>query len=228
MLAVSGLPDRLLDEGLDALDFGITAHEDQRGLLLTRVWILYRRHHRSALYAIPWAPRPTDQSHCGKAVYSEALASMRNSALIVSQRGPIRIAGAGMVTIVEPDWIEAMDGPFGYSIAKFHNDVTEGDTFDPTMCDHEIDAASQSLVADKVEYSGNFMINDIAADRAVPFVLVNGLAENTRSSQMLFTTKYHGEWMHGFRFRFRKQPTCARLWWHHERAMDVQSDQRPT
>ncbi len=36
MLAASGLPDMLVDEGLDTLDYGLTNDVAQRGLLLTK------------------------------------------------------------------------------------------------------------------------------------------------------------------------------------------------
>ncbi len=36
MLAVSGLPDMLVDEGFDTLDYGIRDNQRQRGLLITR------------------------------------------------------------------------------------------------------------------------------------------------------------------------------------------------
>ncbi len=208
MLAVSGLPDRLLDEGLDALDYGITSDEDQRGLLLTRGFGFFTsgiidQHFTQFRGRLGRLTRATAESGVPRGFGID-----ENTALIVSQRGPIRIAGAGMVTIVEPGPDRGKDGPFGYAISGVKiSMLTEGDTFEPATGVITIDQAKPELVPEKAEYAGNFLVNDIAADRAVPFALVSGLAENTRQAQEALSQKFHGEWMHGYRFRFRKQAT---------------------
>ncbi len=101
MLAVSGLPDRLIDEGHDALDFGITADSRERGLLLTKGFGFFQAgiidqhfyHFRGRLGRLT---RAVDES---KVPYGFGIEE--NTALIVEPSGRCRVQGTGMVTIIK-------------------------------------------------------------------------------------------------------------------------------
>ena len=207
MLAVSGLPDRLVDEGLDTLDYGITSHENQRGLLLTRGFGFFKsgiidQHFTQFRGRLGRLTRATADGGVPLGFGID-----ENTALLVSSDGPIQIAGVGAVTIVQPGEARGEDGPLGYRIQNVRlTMLTAGDTFDPKTGEVTVDPVKPLLVAEKAEYDGNFLINDISAGGAVPFAIVAGLAENTRSVQEGITVKYHGDYMHGYRFTFRKGP----------------------
>lgn len=208
MLAVSGLHDRLVDEGLDTLDFGTTSHADQRGLLLTRGFGFFTagiidQHFTQFRGRLGRLTRATADSGVPLGFGID-----ENTALLVSSNGPIQIAGAGAVTIVKPGSARGSDGPYGYQITDVTlSMLSAGDTFDPTTGAITIDPIKPLFVPEKAEYDGNFLINDIAAGGALPFALVAGLAENSAALQDAISVKYHGDYMHGYRFRFRKSPT---------------------
>ncbi len=208
MLAVSGLPDRLVDEGLDTLDYGITSHADQRGLLLTRGFGFFKagiidQHFTQFRGRLGRLTRATADGGVPLGFGID-----ENTALLVARDGPIQIAGVGAVTIVQPGESRGEDGPLGYRIKNVTlTMLTAGDTFDPKTGATTIDPIKPELLAEKAEYDGNFLINDIGAGGAVPFAIVAGLAENTRSVQEAISVKYHGDYVHGYRFVFRKRTT---------------------
>jgi hypothetical protein len=116
--------------------------------------------------------------------------------------------GAGFVTVLQPGSGKAQDGPLGYQIS----DVTlsllsDGDEFDPSAKKFYVAPQKQLLEPDKLEYNGNFLLNDISAGGEGPFALIKGLADNRRAVQEAVAIKYHGDTSHGYRFRFSKRPT---------------------
>ncbi len=207
MLAVSGLHDRLIDEGLDTLDYGITSHSDQRGLLLTRGFGFFKsgiidQHFTQFRGRLGRLTRATADSGVPFGFGID-----ENTALLVSNKGPIRIAGMGAVTIIKPT-VRGEDGPLGYKISNVTLAMlSDGDSFDPVSGEFSIAAEKPLLVAEKLEYDGNFLLNDIGTGAAVPFALIAGLAENSRTVQHAVSVKYHGDTMHGYRFVIRKRPT---------------------
>ncbi len=207
MLAVSGLHDKLIDEGLDTLDFGTTTHIDQRGLLLTRGFGFFQagiidQHFTQFRGRLGRLTRVTADSGVKLGFGID-----ENTALLVSSEGPIRIAGMGAVTIIKPT-VRGEDGPLGYKISNVSLSVlSDGDAFDPSTGDIIIAKEKPPLVPEKLEYDGNFLLNDIGNGGAVTFAFVSGLAENSRAIQDAIAVKFHGETMHGYRFVFRKRPT---------------------
>ena len=207
MLAVSGLHDRLIDEGLDTLDYGITSHSDQRGLLLTRGFGFFKagiidQHFTQFRGRLGRLTRATADSGVPLGFGID-----ENTALLVSSGGPIRVAGMGAVTIIKPT-VRGEDGPLGYKISNVTlSMLSDGDSFDPTTGEVTIAREKPPIVAEKIEYDGNFLLNDIGVGGAVTFAFVSGLAENSRAVQEAIAVKYHGETTHGYRFVFRKQPT---------------------
>ncbi len=207
MLAVSGLHDKLIDEGLDTLDYGITSHSDQRGLLLTRGFGFFKagiidQHFTQYRGRLGRLTRATADSDVNLGFGID-----ENTALLVSSTGPIQIAGMGAVTIIKPT-VRGEDGPLGYKIRNVTiSMLSDGDSFDPATGEFIIAKEKPLLVAEKLEYDGNFMLNDIGGGGAVTFAFVSGLAENSRAVQEAIAVKYHGDTMHGYRFTIRKRPT---------------------
>ena len=85
--------------------------------------------------------------------------------------------------------------------------LSDGDSYDPATGEYTIAKEKPLLVAEKLEYEGNFLLNDIGGGGAVTFALVSGLAENSRAVQEGISVKYHGDTMHGYKFVIRKRPT---------------------
>jgi cyanophycinase len=207
MLAVSGLPDELIDEGLDTLDFGITTHSDHRGLLIAKGFGFFKagiidQHFTQYRGRLGRLTRAVADSgvHFGFGIDE-------NTAIVVEPQGPIQIVGAGMVTLIESTE-PGKDGPLGYKIANVNLSLlSDGDTFDLRTKQATIAKDKVLIDPEKAEYNGNFLVNDIGAGGAVPFALISGLADNKRSVQEAITVKYRGDYVHGYRFLFSKQET---------------------
>lgn len=207
MLAVSGLPDRLIDEGHDALDFGITHDSRQRGLLLTRGFGFFDAgiidqhfyHFRGRLGRLT---RAVDAS---KVPYGFGIEE--NTALIVEPSGRCRVQGTGMVTILKThSQFPGADGPLGYSIRNvWLSALSEGDTFDPKTMEITIAPEKPEQTQDMVEYNGNFLIGDIGSGPSARYAIINGLAENQKPRVDGLQLKYHSDWTHGYRFALSRQ-----------------------
>lgn len=206
MLAVSGLPNMLFDEGLDALDYGITSDSAKRGLLITRGFGFFKagiidQHFYFFRGRLGRLTRAVDE--CG-AAYGFGIDE--DTALIVEPSGRCRVLGAGFVTIIQPPEQRGEDGPLGYRVHDVRLSVlSDGDTFDPTS--QQITVAPEKPVqpVEKAEYNGNFLINDIGANGAGHLALITGLAENQKPRQDAIAIKFHGDTSHGYRFVFSKR-----------------------
>ncbi len=207
MLAVSGLPDRLIDEGYDTLDFGITHDSRQRGLLLTKGFGFFQAgiidqhfyHFRGRLGRLTRAVAES-QVPFGFGIEE-------NTALIVEPNGRCRVQGTGMVTIIKTSKeFPGSDGPLGYSIRNvWLSALSEGDTFDPATMEMTIAPEKPVQTGDKAEYNGNFLVNDIGSGPSAQFAIINGLAENQKPSVDGLLLKYHPDWTHGYRFTLSRQ-----------------------
>jgi hypothetical protein len=113
----------------------------------------------------------------------------------------------GTVIIIKPT-ARGKDGTLGYKISNVTlSMLSDGDAFDPVTGEYTIAKEKPLIVAEKLEYEGNFLLNDIGGGGAVTFALISGLAENSRAVQEGISVKYHGDTMHGYRFVIRKRPT---------------------
>ncbi|MCC6508974.1 MAG: cyanophycinase, partial [Pirellulaceae bacterium] len=206
MLAVSGLPDRMIDEGFDTLNYGITADSRSRGLLITKGFGFFQggiidQHFYSFRGRLGRLVRAVD--HC-RVPYGFGIDE--NTALIVEPTGRCRVQGDGFVTVIQTK-TQGSDGPLGYKI----NDVwlsalSNGDTFDPTTRQITVAAEKPVQPIGKAEYSGNFLVSDINARDAGLFAIISGLAENQKNRLEAVSLKYHPDWTHGYRFSFTKRP----------------------
>lgn len=207
MLAVSGLPDRLIDEGHDALDYGITHDSRKRGLLLTKGFGFFTQgiidqhfyHFRGRLGRLT---RAVDESKAPLGFGIE-----ENTALIVQPNGRCRVQGTGMVTIIKPhSQFPGVDSPLGYSIRDvWLSALSEGDTFDPATMEITIAPEKPEQPLDKAEYNGNFLVSDIGSGPSAQYALINGLAENQKPRVDGVQLKYHPDWTHGYRFAISRR-----------------------
>ncbi len=131
MLSASGLPDMLVDEGLDTLDFGLTDDIAQRGLLLTKGLGF---HH----------PGIVDQhflqyrGRLGRLTRATADSGIpygfgidKNSAMVVEPDGRVMVV-SGNVILIDPQEARGQDSPSGYTIRGVKISLlSEGDSFDP-------------------------------------------------------------------------------------------------
>jgi cyanophycinase len=207
MLAVSGLPDGLIDEGLDALDFGCTSDIARRGLLVTKGLGFFTHgiidqhfyQFRGRLGRLARAVSDRDIPY--------GFGIDENNALVATPDGPLEVVGAGFVTIVDGGGSKGADGPLGYQINDVKISVlSDGDRFDPQTKRVAVASEKPRLLSEEAEYDGNFLLNDIGAGGAVPFALIEGIAENKRASLEGLCFRFHGETSHGYHFKFRKVP----------------------
>ncbi len=204
MLAVSGLPDMLVDEGLDTLDFGLTSDERQRGLLITRGLGFFQQgiidqHFLQFRGRLGRLTRATADRGVPFGFGID-----KNSAMVVEPDGNISIVG-GYVLIVEPGQAVGRDGSFGYQISDVNISLlSDGDTFSPQTKKIRVSPGKSPLKDNDLAFNGNFLLNDIGSGFAVTSALISGLAENLRPVQEGVCLKFHDATFHGYRFVFRQ------------------------
>lgn len=204
MIAVGGLPDAAPDEGMDALDFGLSGLKQRRGLTVGPGLGFFEH----GIIDQHFGQR---RNRLGRLARAAAEHKARwgfgvdeNTAIVVSSRG-VEVVGPGCVTIVDAADAECSDGPLGCRIAGLRiSCLQSGDGFDPASGKIQIHPARQPVVIDKESGRGNYLIPDIASVDAVSRALINGLAENTSQQQVGVTLRYAQSFGHGYRFVFRK------------------------
>lgn len=205
MLAVSGLPDDAIDEGIDALDYGLTNHTSARGLLVSRGLGLFAgglidQHFHQYRGRLGRLARATTELKVPRGFGID-----ENTALIVDANGRAEVVGSGHVTVVDATAATLRDGPLGCRLRDLHVSLlSTGDTIDTTSGVCHVHGDKVEIAAGRESHNGNFLIPDIAAREAVPLALVSGLANNTRRKQEGLSLTYTGQYGHGYRFTFRK------------------------
>lgn len=208
MMAVSGVPDDSTDEGMHALDFGLTKAIDEparRGLLISRGLGFLRsgivdQHFTQFRGRLGRLARAATEEHVryGFGIDEDA-------ALLVTSDGMMEVLGPGHVTIVDTEGASIEDGPLGCHISKIHlTCLAHGDRFDPKSGEAIIHASKKRIERGRELYNGNFLIPDISGRGAVILALFGGLGNNTRWQQDGVALKHHGHLGHGYRFRFTK------------------------
>ncbi|MBS0263504.1 MAG: cyanophycinase [Planctomycetes bacterium] len=205
MLAVSGLPADLTDEGFDALDFGLSEHAARRGLhvspglgflqsgIIDQHFNQYRgRLGRLARAAIERQSRL-------------AFGVDENTALDVGPQGEFEVVGTGSVVILNTVQAKASDGPLGCRLSQvIVSALQQGDRFNPQTGVATIHPGKREVVAGKEDLNGNYLIADMAGEGAINHALFTGLAENTSRTQVGVMLKHDGTFAHGYRFTFSK------------------------
>jgi hypothetical protein len=205
MIAVSGLPDAALDEGMDALDFGLARDPRRRGLLVARGLGFF--HH--GIIDQHFNQYRGRFARLARAAISEKVrfgfGIDENTTMIVSPQGDVEVLGQGCLTIVDSADALSEDGPLGCRIAGLRVSCLEsGDRFDLTTGQIAVHPAKTKIVPGKGLNRGNYLIADIAAEGAVRLALFSGLAENTSSRQTGIMLRYAHSYGHGYRVVFRK------------------------
>jgi cyanophycinase len=205
MLAVSGLPADSLDEGFDALDYGLSGHEARRGLHVSSGLGFFRggmvdQHFNQYRGRLGRLARAAIERRCRFGFGID-----ENTAIDVDPDGSFEVVGAGSVTIIDTDQAKCTDGPLGCRLANvIVSALEQGDRFDSRTGQAVIDRAKQQILAGQEDLNGNHLIPDIAGEGAVAYALFMGLAENTRRKQVGVTLKHVHHFAHGYRFTFTK------------------------
>jgi len=208
MMTVSGVPDDTIDEGLDALDFGLTKSIDEparRGLLISRglgflqsgIIDQHFSQYRGRLGRL--ARATTEQGvRYGFGIDEDA-------GLAVAVDGTFEVLGPGQVTIVDSANATCHDGPLGCRISGIHlTCLASGDRFDPKTGKSIIHHSKKLVERGRESSNGNFLIPDIAGRGAVTLALFGGLGNNTSHEQIGIALKYNGHYGHGFQYTFSK------------------------
>jgi cyanophycinase len=205
MLSVSGLSDSAIDEGMDALDFGVRRNRLQRGVLVGQ-----------GLGLFPWGiiDQHFGQSRGRLGRLARALLHERvrfgfgvdeNTAMAVSSNGWIKVLGTGNVTIVDTLDASCDDGPLGCRISGLRLSLVQrGDLFDAAHCVATIRPEKTLIQEGSQDLSDNHLIRDIAAPDAVRWALIYGLAENACRKQEGVTLHDQRTFGHGYRFTFEE------------------------
>ena len=216
MIAAAGLGDGQLDEGMDALDFGLTSDPSRRGLLVAKGLGFFRggiidQHFNQS------------RGRLGRLARAVAEKKVRfgfgideNTAMIVGPEGAIEVAGRGCVTIVDAGAAVYDDAPLGCRIRGLRLSCLEaGDRFDPKTGTIAPNPAKKLSAPDKdadEEWStNNHLITDIDAIGAVHYALFSGLGRNVCGKQVGVALRYSRSFAHGYCFTFRKLKT-TQLW----------------
>ena len=205
MITVSGLPDDSMDQGMDALDFGVTTEVSRRGVLVSRGLGFFRgglidQHFTQFRGRLGRLTRVVIES---KVRFGFGIDE--NTALDVAPDGTIEVIGAGQVTIVDTADATCVDGPLGCRMANIRLlCLASGDRFDTRTGEAQVFGGKSQIVEGAEDYNGNYPIPDISGTDAVLHALINGLANNTSRKQVAFTLKYNQHYGHGYRFTFWK------------------------
>lgn len=205
MISVSGLPDDSLDEGMDALDFGLTRHAARRGLLVTRGLGFFRagavdQHFGQFRGRLGRLARVTVEQRLRYGFGVD-----EDTAMAVGPDGIIEVLGSGNVTIVDAADAKCEDGPLGCRITGVSLSLlSEGDRFDPRTGVAEMHRDKSPIAAGAESNNGNYLIPDIAGEGALWSAVVAGLGDNTSKKQVGVTLRYNQHFGHGYRFTFTK------------------------
>ena len=212
MIAVAGLGERGLDEGMDALDFGLTSDPSRRGLFVTSGLGFFRG-------GIVDQHFSQTRGRLGRLARAAAERRVRfgfgideNTAMIVAPDGTFDVVGTGCVTIVDAAAAACSDGPLGCRIGGLRlSFMGIGDRFDPKTAALAVNPAKKPSASDSEWNSNNHLITDINAVGAVPYAIFSGLCNNIRAKQVGVALRYSHSFAHGYRFTFAKLKT-TRFW----------------
>jgi cyanophycinase len=215
MIAVSGLPDKSLDEGMDALDFGVGADPRRRGLLVTEGLGFFD----AGIIDQHFSEYRGRLGRLARALIYERLrfgfGVDENTAMIVSHDGRIEIVGTGNVTVVDASEASCEDGPLGCRIANVRlSRLQRGDRFESDSGTAVVRPEKKPIREGAQDFHGNHALGDIDAGGALPWALVAGLAENTSSKQVGTALRYNQglggpAFGHGYRFTFFEDQTTG-------------------
>ncbi|AMV30708.1 Cyanophycinase precursor [Pirellula sp. SH-Sr6A] len=206
MLSASGLPSMFVDEGLDALDFGLTKDTISRGILVTR-GLGFLQNGVIDQHFLQYRGR---LARLSRVILERkipfGIGIDRDSAIRVRSDGKVMVTG-GRAIVVLADRATVQSGPTGCSLSNLNVSlISEGDCFDPLDLTFTLHSSRKPIAEEDVTFDGGFRITDIGSGYAVANALIGGLAENTQSNQEGIVLQYHDDTSHGYRYEFIKTP----------------------
>lgn len=205
MISVAGLPNDSFDEGLDALDFGVTHNVARRGVLVTTGLGFFQggiidQHFNQYRGRLGRLARAVSE---GRVRYGFGIDEQ--TALDVAPDGSFEVLGEGIVTVVDMDKAICVDGPLGCRLTNVRLSCLKAhDHFDPSTGTAKIVPEKAPVTPGMEAFNGNFLIPDISARGAVATALFMGLGDNTSRKQVGITLKHHQPSAHGYRYTFQK------------------------
>ena len=212
MIEAAGLRRSGLDEGMDALDFGLTTDRARRGLLVAEGLDFFPegivdQHFNQTRGRLGRLARAVIER---KVRYGFGVDE--NTAMVVGPGGAFEVVGAGRVTIVDAASATCEDGPLGCRIRGLRLSCIEtGDRFDTKTGAITANPAKAPASPEAEWKANNHLITDINAAGAVPYALFTGLADNAAPKQVGVALHYSLYFGHGYRFTFHK-PKTMRIW----------------
>jgi cyanophycinase len=205
MIGVGGLPDEAIDEGMDALDFGLTESPLRRGLCVSRGLAFFDggiidQHFSQYRGRLGRLARAAIEK---KIRYGFGIDE--NTAMVIRPGGDIEVVGSDCLTIVDAGEAKCADGPGGCRIDGLRITCLQaGDRFHPGDGGVTIHPGKKPVRPGTESFHGNHLITDVAAEGAVPYALFMGLAENTSRKLVGIALRYVHTFGHGYRLTFRK------------------------
>ena len=208
MISVCGLPDESLDEGMDALNFGLTRSPSQlarRGLLVTNGLGFFR----GGIIDQHFSQYRGRLGRLARAVIEERVrfgfGIDEDTALAVGPDGTIEVLGTGSVTLVDSADAKCDDGPLGCRMTGIVvSCLQHGDRFNPQTGTAIVHPSKKPIVAGMEENNGNYLIPDISGPETVLHALIEGLANNSSRKQIGIVLKHNQHFGSGYRFSFLK------------------------
>ncbi len=205
MLSASGLPDESLDEGMDALDFGIRRDLRHRGLLVTQGLGFFP----AGIVDQHFSQYRGRLGRLARALINEHIrfgfGVDENTAMLVSDDGQIEVVGTGNLTVLDAMNATCHDGPLGCCISGVRLSCLQtGDRVNSASGIVAIRPEKTPIKEGSQDFSGNQLITDIAGPGAMPWAVVFGLAENSSRKQEGITLRYNQQFGHGYHFTLAK------------------------
>ena len=205
MISVAGLPDDSIDEGMDALNFGLTTNRFHRGLFVSRGLAFFQagiidQHFSQYRGRLGRLARVTTEKRIPFGFGID-----ENTALDVAPDGSIEVVGAGTVTVVDSRNAQLEDGPLGCRLSGVRLSCLQaGDRFDSKTGQGTARVGKKPMVRGKEQFNGNFLIPDISGPAAALNGIIEGLADNTATKQVGITLRHNQHYAFGYRFTFHK------------------------
>jgi cyanophycinase len=203
MLSVSALPDRTIDYGFDALDFGKAPVASQRGLFLSQGFGFFRdglidQHFDTYRGRLARLSRALIETGIRRGFGVD-----EDTALLVRPDGTAGVIGRGGVAVVDASDASAQDGPLGYRASGIRlSYLGTGDSINLKTGALTVHPGRVPLAPGKEDYDGNELIADIFASSAVKHAITSGLVDNTSTTQVGIALRYNGSYSHGYRLTF--------------------------
>jgi cyanophycinase len=203
MLSVSGLSDRTIDYGFDALDFGKAPVASRRGLSLTQGFGFFRdglidQHFDTYRGRLARLSRALIEAGIPRGFGVD-----EDTALVVRPDGTAGVLGRGGVAVVDVSDASAQDGPLGYRASGIRlTYIGIGDTVDLKTGAVTVHPRKARIAAGAEEWNGNELIPDVFGSGAVKNAITWGLADNTSTTQAGVALRYNGSYGHGYRLTF--------------------------